>query len=64
MQSKSNPSTALPEQEGETPISDREAWLRLYEAIRPNTNGEYSIICTNEAFDAMKRKLEDTHGTK
>lgn len=42
-----------------TPISDKEAWLRIFEVIRPTIQStELAIGSTNRAFDAMKNKLE------
>lgn len=45
--------------EGDALISDKEAWLRIFEAIRPTVNStSFATDNTNDAFDAMKKKLE------
>lgn len=45
---------------GDAPISDKEAWLRIFEAIRATVHAtNIAIINTNDAFDAMKNKLEE-----
>ena len=44
---------------GDAPISDKEAWLRIFEATRAAVHAtNIAIINTNDAFDAMKNKLE------
>lgn len=51
--------TPLPEQGGDTTISDREAWLRIFEAIISKVKSiDYATASTNDVFDAMKKKLE------
>ncbi len=43
---------------GDAPISDKEAWLRIFEAIRATVHAtNTAIINTNDVFDAMKTKL-------
>ena len=43
---------------GDAPISDKEAWLRIFEATRATVHlTNIAIINTNDAFDAMKNKL-------
>ena len=50
---------ASEEREGDAPISDKEAWLRIFEATRAAVHAtNIAIINTNDAFDAMKNKLE------
>lgn len=45
---------------GDAPISDKEAWLRIFEAIKATVHTtNTAIINTNDAFDAMKNKLEE-----
>ena len=43
---------------GDAPISDKEAWLRIFEATRATVHlTKIAIINTNDVFDAMKNKL-------
>ena len=44
---------------GDAPISDKEAWLRIFEATRATVHlTKIAVINTNDVFDAMKNKLE------